>query len=105
MHDTLRIYLFAFGAFTVVGGLIGYAKAKSSASLIAGAVFGGLLVVAGYLTGRGGWAGPGLGLFLSAMLTGRFSKAFRQSRKVMPAGIMTILGVVGMGLSLLGLGR
>jgi uncharacterized membrane protein (UPF0136 family) len=105
MQDVVRIYLFAFGALTFAGGLVGFAKAKSVPSLVAGGAFGALLAASGYLTGNGGRLGPGLGLFLSAMLLGRFSKAFRQTRKVMPAGIMTALGVVGMGVCLLGLGR
>lgn len=105
MQDVVRIYLFVFGALTLAGGVVGFAKAKSVPSLVAGGVFGILLAASGYLTGQGGRLGPGLGLFLSAMLLGRFSKAFRQTRKVMPAGIMTVLGVLGMGLCLLGLAR
>lgn len=104
MH-AVAIYLFVFGAVTFGGGVLGYVKAKSTASIVAGSVFGGLLLVAGFLVGRGGWYGPALGFFLSAMLTGRFSKAFRQSGKLMPAGLMTLLGVVGMGVTLFGLAR
>ena len=103
MHDFLRIYLFAFGAFTIAGGVLGYVKARSSASIIAGTVFGALLLVAGYLVGRGGRSGPILALVVSAMLAGRFTKAFRTSGKLMPAGVMALLGLVGIAVSLLGL--
>ena len=105
MLDVLRIYLFAFGAFTIASGVIGYVKAKSSDSVIAGGVFGALLVLAGYLVGRGGYAGPVLGLIVSAMLAGRFTKAFRQNGKIMPGGAMALLGLIGIAISVVGLSR
>lgn len=99
MLEAVRIYLFVFGAATIAGGVVGYVKAKSTASIVAGSISGGLLLVSGYLSGRGGSYGPGLGLLVSTMLTGRFAGAFRQSRKVMPAGLMTALGLIGMALT------
>ena len=105
MTDVVRIYLFVFGALTIAGGVVGYVKAKSRASIVAGSLFGVLLIVAGYLTGSGGRLGLALGLGLSAMLAARFSKAFRSSGKVMPAGLMAALGLVGIVVCLLGLLR
>ena len=103
MLDFVRIYFFAFGALTIAGGVLGYVKARSSASIVAGAVFGGLLLVAGYLVGRGGRSGAILGLVVSAMLAGRFTKAFRSNGKVMPGGLMALLGLVGIAVALFGL--
>ena len=103
MTDVVRIYLFVFGALTIAGGVVGYVKAKSRASIVAGSLFGVLLIVAGYLSG--GRLGLALGLGLSAMLAARFSKAFRSSGKVMPAGLMAALGLVGIVVCLLGLLR
>jgi uncharacterized membrane protein (UPF0136 family) len=102
MHDAIRIYLYVFGAITMAGGVVGYVKAKSGASILAGSVFGGLLLVAGYLVGHGGKLGLGLGLWVSAMLAGRFAKAFRSNGKVMPGGLMALLGLVGIGLCVIG---
>src|SRR4051794_8264502 len=43
MFDLARIYLFGFGALTIAGGVMGFVKAKSRASLIAGTISGVLL--------------------------------------------------------------
>ena len=40
MIDVTKIYYFVFGALTIVGGVMGYVKAKSAASLIAGGLCG-----------------------------------------------------------------
>lgn len=103
MLDVARIYLFVFGILTIAGGVLGYVKAKSGASIVAGSVFGVALLAAGYLSlhgSRGGNTGLWIGLGISAMLTGRFSTAFRKNGKFIPAGLMTMLGLAGMGLML-----
>jgi len=95
MLDLARLYLIVFGVLTVAGGVMGFVKAKSKASLIAGGLAGGLLLVAGWLVGSNARPGLILGLFVSLALAGRFIMAFRKGRKLMPAGLMAILGVVG----------
>lgn len=100
MYDVARIYLFVFGVLTIAGGALGYAKAKSKASIVAGATFGGVLLLAGYLAGAGA-IGMYVGLVASGMLAARFSNAYRTSKKVMPAGLMAALGVGGVILTLL----
>ena len=101
----VRAYFFVFGAVTIAGGVLGWVKARSSASIIAGSVFGALLVLAAWLCGRGGHRGPALALFVSLMLAGRFTKAFRQNGKFMPGGLMALLGLVGVVMALVGLTR
>ena len=98
MRDVVYLYLYVFGVLTIAGGIAGYVKARSGASILAGSVFGGLLLAAGYLVGHGGKLGLGLGLVISAMLAGRFSKAFRSNGKMLPGGAMALLGLVGIGL-------
>lgn len=92
----LPLYLYAFGLFAIVGGVLGFVKAKSRASLIAGGLSGLLLLIAGWLVGSGRvTVGGGLGLVTSIALAGRFVPAFRKTGKVMPAGIMSVLAVLG----------
>ena len=38
MLDAIRFYLFLFGVLTIAGGIMGFVKAKSRASLIAGTI-------------------------------------------------------------------
>lgn len=105
MFTAVWVYLYVFGVLTIAGGIVGYVKAKSRASLIAGGVAGALLLVSGYLTGTTGRPGLLLGLGLSLMLAGRFVGTFIKTRKVMPAGLMSVLSVVGVVLTALTLMR
>lgn len=95
MFDLVKFYLFGFGVLTIAGGVMGFVKAKSRASLIAGSISGALLILAGYLVGTNGRLGLFLGLGVSAALAARFVSSYRKSKKVMPAGLMAVLGVVG----------
>jgi len=95
MFDLARFYLFGFGALTIAGGVMGFVKAKSRASLVAGTISGGLLVFAGYLVPATGRLGLIVGLGVSAALAARFVMSYRKSKKVMPAGLMAALGIAG----------
>ena len=44
---TAKIYFIIFGLLTIVGGIIGYVKAGSTASIIAGAIHGGFAARSG----------------------------------------------------------
>jgi uncharacterized membrane protein (UPF0136 family) len=105
MFQVVWAYLYVFGALTIAGGVVGFVKAKSKASLIAGTVAGVLLLVSGYLVGTSGRNGLFLGLAVSASLAARFVGAFARSRKVMPAGVMAVLSVVGVVLTVLAITR
>ncbi|CAN5677575.1 hypothetical protein BH11MYX4_BH11MYX4_54420 [soil metagenome] len=105
MFDLVRFYLFGFGVLTIAGGVMGFVKAKSRPSLIAGTISGGLLLAAGYLVGTSGRLGLLLGLGVSAALAARFVTTYRKSKKVMPAGVMAVLGIAGMVLTILALTR
>jgi uncharacterized membrane protein (UPF0136 family) len=104
MLDLTKIYLFIFGVLTIAGGVMGFVKAGSNASLIAGGISGALLLVAGYLIGAGK-VQPGLilGIVLSLALAGQFVPKFLSTHKFMPAGMMSILGVIGLVLTVLSL--
>lgn len=104
MLDYTKIYLFIFGALTIAGGIIGYVKAGSPASIIAGSISGVLLLVSGYLIGSGKvQAGLILGIVLSLALAGRFLPAFLSTHKWMPAGMMAILSAIGLVLTVVAL--
>src|ERR1041384_5193088 len=101
MIDSTHVFYFVFGALSIVGGLIGFLKAKSKASLIAGGISGVLLIVAAMLLKSNVTAGLVLGGIISLALAGRFVPALLKGGKFMPAGMMAILSVVSLVLTAL----
>ena len=84
-----QIYYFLFGFVAIVGGAMGYARAKSMASLIAGSVSGALLIIAGLLYP----SIPGfvLALVVSVLLLIHFGRSYAAKKKPMPAIPMIVL--------------
>lgn len=80
---------------------MGYVKAQSMASLVAGGVAGLLLIGAGALIATKTQPGLILGLLVSIALAGRFIPAYMKSQAFMPAGLMGILSVIGIILTIL----
>jgi uncharacterized membrane protein (UPF0136 family) len=102
MLGLVRIYIFVFGVLTIAGGVMGFVKAKSTPSLIAGGSAGLLLLVAGYLMGTANVkAGLILAIALCTALEGRFIPAFVKTKKMMPAGMMAALSSIGFVLAIL----
>ena len=81
-----------FGILSIVFGLLGYWRAKSKASLIAGGISGGLLILSYFLNPPYGLY---LGLGVCVLLMGRFLPAFLKNKKIYPSGIMAILALIG----------
>lgn len=95
MIGPAKIYFIIFGVLTIVGGVIGYVKAGSTASLVAGAISGIALLIAAFLIPGNVALGLVVAGIVSIVLAVRFIPAFMQSGKVMPAGLMSILSVIG----------
>jgi uncharacterized membrane protein (UPF0136 family) len=93
--DATQLYFLIFGALTIIGGAIGYAKAGSLASIIAGTVTGVLLLVAGWIFPTNRMMGIVIGLIISFLLAAQFIPKFIRTGKAMPAGLMSILSVIG----------
>ena len=90
-----RIYFVIFGLLTILGGVIGYVKAGSTASIIAGSISGILLLIAAWLLPGNLALGLALAGVISIALAGRFIPAFIKTGHLMPAGLMSVLSVIG----------
>jgi uncharacterized membrane protein (UPF0136 family) len=95
MIGAAKIYFIIFGLLTIVGGVIGYVKAGSTASIIAGFVSGIALILAAYLLPGNLALGLAIAGIVSILLAGRFIPAFMKTGQVMPAGLMSVLSVIG----------
>ena len=95
MIGPTKIYFIIFGLLTIVGGVMGYVKAGSTASIIAGSISGILLLVASFLLPDHLAAGLALAAVVSIALAGRFVPAFIKTGQAMPAGLMSVLSVIG----------
>ena len=94
MIDLTKIYLFIFGALTIAGGVMGYVKAGSPASIIAGGISGILLLVSGYLVGAGKvQAGLILGIVLCLPFAARLKTGLLWKHRVL-TGLIALLILV-----------
>lgn len=87
----------AYGILAVVGGIMGYVQAKSKASLISGSISGLLLIFAGVMQLQGQAWGSILATVVTSVLLIVFAIRLVKTRKFMPAGLMTVLGVAVLG--------
>ena len=95
MLEPAKIYFLVFGVLTIAGGIIGYVKAGSVVSVIAGAITGVLLLVAGWMLPQHRELGLILGLFISAILAAQFIPRVFRTKRLVPAGVMSVLSVIG----------
>lgn len=93
--EPTKIYFVVFGILTIAGGIMGYIKAGSVASIIAGSVTGVLLLVAAFLLAEHRATGLATAFIVSLLLAAQFVPKFLRTGRVMPAGIMSILSVIG----------
>ncbi|HEY7001207.1 MAG TPA: TMEM14 family protein [Candidatus Udaeobacter sp.] len=93
--EAAKIYFIVFGVLTVVGGIVGYVKAGSVASIIAGSITGVLLLVAAFLLPEHRVIGLATAFIVSLLLAAQFVPKFIRTGRAMPAGMMCILSVIG----------
>jgi uncharacterized membrane protein (UPF0136 family) len=84
-----------YGILILVGGFIGHAKAGSTASLVMGALFGTLLLIAAgcMFSKRLHQKGTYFALVLTLILDGFFSYRYISSMKFMPSGMLALVSL------------
>jgi uncharacterized membrane protein (UPF0136 family) len=93
--EVTKFYFILFGVLTIAGGIFAYVKVGSMASIIAGSIAGILLLVAGFLLSAQPTWGLGTALIVSLLLFGYFIPKYLSTGRVMPAGMMSVLSVIG----------
>ena len=93
--EAAKIYFIVFGALTIAGGIVGYVKAGSVASVIAGSITGVLLLVAAFLLPEHRAIGLATAFIISLLLAAQFVPKFIRTGRAMPAGMMSILSLIG----------
>ena len=97
----VKDYYLLFAVLTLIGGIMGYVKAKSVASLLAGSVSGVLLVAASFMLPARPIRAYVIGLLVSVLLAGKFVPDFIHKKAVVPGGLMAVLSLGGIVLTLL----
>jgi uncharacterized membrane protein (UPF0136 family) len=92
---TIATYVvLVYGFLLIAGGLIGFLKAQSKASLIAGGVSGILILICGFLMLSAlAWA-TYLAIVITFLLTVVFAMRFAKTRSFMPSGMMLVLNEI-----------
>ncbi len=92
-----------YGILVVAGGVLGYLKAQSTASLLAGGISGLLLIGAAVAMMRGSYQlGWWAALIIAILLLARFGMASLNNFKMMPGGMMIILSLIAIIALILG---
>lgn len=95
MIEIAKNYYFVFGGLTIVGGIMGFVKKGSVASVVAGGLAGVLLIIAALWLKEKPQNGLILGGVISLALAGRFLPLFLKKFDWMPAGLIAVLSVIG----------
>jgi uncharacterized membrane protein (UPF0136 family) len=92
-----------YGLVVLLGGVMGYLKAKSKASLFSGLGSGIALLVAWIVCRQAAMAGLGLATLIALVLFVVFILRFLKTRAFMPAGLMMVFSFAATVVFLLGL--
>ncbi len=86
------LVLYIYGILLILGGLMGYVKAKSVPSAVAGLVCGFLALFIGY---NYTWHyAPYAALLLSIILLVMMGRRYLRTRKAMPALLIVVMSII-----------
>jgi uncharacterized membrane protein (UPF0136 family) len=98
-HRIAAVLAGIYGLIALIGGLIGFIKAGSVASLVAGGGSGVLLLVSAALVRGKPKVGLGLALAISLLLIGRFASASIASGALSSIALVMISGGVAVAVA------
>jgi len=96
--DLATLICIFYGALVLFGGILGYRKAGSKPSLLAGTLSGIAMLIAALLLFRGHPNGLRLALGVTALLSVFFGMRWLKGRKFMPAGLLALSSALALAL-------
>lgn len=102
MQNAVQLSLLIYGILMSLGGVIGFLKAKSRPSLIAGLISGGLVITAYSVSLRNPNTGFLMGAGVTSLLTIVFAIRLAKTKKFMPSGLLLIFTLIEEILLLIG---
>lgn len=94
MFDAARISILVYAVLVGVGGVMGFVKAQSKASLISGVVSAILLAACYLITSPERQIGLLLAAVVSILLLVVFSIRLAKTKKFMPSGMMLVMSLI-----------
>lgn len=91
-----QIVLLVYAGLMLVGGVVGYATARSRPSVFSGAVAAAALVGAWFWSRTSPAAGYGLGAVIALALCLAFSARFSKTGKFMPSGMLLLVSLAAL---------
>jgi uncharacterized membrane protein (UPF0136 family) len=86
------LLLYIYGVLLIVGGVMGYVKAQSIPSLVAGGICGFIALFLGY---RYAWHfAPHVAFLLALVLIFLMGRRYLRTRQAMPALLIVVLSVI-----------
>lgn len=85
--------VFVYGLLIALGGVMGFVKGGSQASLISGGSFGIALLISAYFIFKGKGIAQQIALGLTFLLDGIFTYRFAKTLHFFPAGALSLLSL------------
>ncbi|XP_010472652.1 PREDICTED: protein FATTY ACID EXPORT 7 [Camelina sativa] len=98
-------FTLVYASFLGAGGLVGYLKGRSKISLVAGGGSAALFYYVSAELPRNPVLASSIGIVGSVALTGMMGSRYLRTRKVVPAGVVSLVSLVMTGAYLHGLIR
>jgi uncharacterized membrane protein (UPF0136 family) len=93
MQNT-AIEIWIYGVIMILGGIMGFVKVGSKASLISGVGMGLALLASGYGVSRGSVDSLVVALIIAALLVVIFAIRYAKTKRFMPGGMLAILSLI-----------
>ena len=91
--QTTAMEIWAYGVIMMLGGIMGYVKVGSKASLLSGVGMGLTLLASGYGVWHGSREALIASVVIAALLVALFAIRLAKTKRFMPAGVLAILSL------------